>query len=264
MATLPSGFGVLVTRPAEQADNLCRLVEEAGGRAIRLPLLAIVPVDSESEGPQTLRSLGQPDWLIFVSANAVRCAFELLGPQWLKSRPAKIAAIGLATAQALAERGVTVDLKPKRQFNSEALLAMPEWEDVTGQQFVIVRGIGGRELLAETLRQRGGRVAYAEIYRRIDTEIDMAGLLARWRAGEIGTVTVTSGEALEHLSRLMAGEDRELMLTTPMVIIGERLGEQARKLGCRRVVTADANDANIFDAVAGIARELNQFTNFRG
>ena len=41
MAILPSGLGVLVTRPVEQAEVLCKLIEDAGGKAIRLPLLGI-------------------------------------------------------------------------------------------------------------------------------------------------------------------------------------------------------------------------------
>ena len=196
------------------------------------------------------------DWLIFVSANAVRCAFELLGPQWLKGSPAKIAVIGQATARALSERGVAVDLKPKQQFNSESLLAQPEWADVAGKRFLIVRGKGGRELMAETLRERGADVEYAEVYQRIKPRIDVDGLLARWRAGEIAVVTLTSGEALDNLSRLMPETDRELLFRTPMVVIGERLAKRAHQLGCAHVIAAEAGDADIFDAVVRIVREF--------
>ena len=154
MADLPPGFGVLVTRPAGQAGTLQRLIEDSGGTAILAPLLDIEPVARDGEGPRRLGRKENPNWLVFVSANAVRCAFDLLGVQWLEGCQAKIAAIGLATARALAEKGVEVDLKPKQQFNSEALLAEAEWEQVSGLRFLIVRGVGGRELLAETLDRK--------------------------------------------------------------------------------------------------------------
>lgn len=253
---MPPGFGVLVTRPSGQAEILCRLIEDGGGRAIRMPLLDIAPVTAEEEGPRRLAQPQNQDWLVFVSANAVRCAFGLLGPQWLEGRRAKIAAIGLATAQALAEHGVTVDLKPKQQFNSEALLAEPAWADVGGQHFLIVRGEGGRELLAQTLRTRGGLVEYAEVYRRLPAAVDRESLLSRWRGGDIGAVTLTNGEALDRLALLMAGGGEELLATTPMVVIGERLARQARETGCDLVIAAGASDADIFDAIARIGQAV--------
>ncbi len=255
MTALPSGFAVLVTRPVRQAEPLCKLIEEFGGQAVRFPLLEIVPAEESDAGPRRLRCLENLDWLIFVSANAVRCAFELLGPQWLAHNAPKIAAIGQATAGELAARGVAVDLKPKQQFNSESLLAQPEWADVAGKKFLIVRGEGGRELLADALRQRGGGVEYAEVYRRLPPRADAEDLLSRWRAGGIAAVTVTSGEALDHLSELMKGNDREMLLRTPLVVIGERLARRARALGCVRVIATEASDRDIFGALLRIGQE---------
>ncbi len=255
VTVLPAGFGVLVTRPAGQAENLCRLIEDGGGTAIRLPLLEIETV--AGGGAHRLGRLDDLDWLVFTSANAVRSAFALRGPQWLEGNRAKTAAIGQATAQALEEKGVAVDLKPKQQFNSEALLAEPAFAAVSGRRFLIVRGVGGRELLAETLRERGGLVEYAEVYRRRPPKPDdLPGLLALWRAGGIGAVTITSSEALANLAHLMAGSDLELLLRTPMVVIGERLGKQAREQGYAQVIATEAGDAAIFDAVARIGRAL--------
>ena len=265
MSVLPSGFGVLVTRPAEQAEALCKLVEDAGGKAIRLPLFVIESAQREDLGPQCLRNLDSTDWLVFVSANAVRCAFALLGPQWLnKGAKPKIAAIGQATAQALLDQGITVDLRPKAQFNSESLLAQPEWMQVRGLRFLIVRGEGGRELLAETLRQRGGAVEYAEVYRRVATKIDEDGLLAQWRLGDIAVLTVTSGEALAEFWRQMSDGGRGLILHTPMVVIGGRMAKQARELGVVQVFEAEARDADIFDAVSRIAQEIHKTHQPRG
>jgi len=264
MTVLPAGFGVLVTRPARQAEALCQMIRDGGGTAIRVPLLEIETAAIGEEGPSRLGRLDGLDWLVFVSANAVRCAFELLGPQWLEACPAKIAAIGQGTALALAEKGTAVDLKPKQQFNSEALLAGPEWSDVEGQRFLIVRGVGGRELLAETLRARGCLVEYAEVYRRKPPALDTQGLISRWRAGDFGVVTVTSGEALDRLAQIMAGGAEDLLKRTPVVVIGERLATRARGLGCAQVTAAGASDMDIFDAVVRIGQALMKTHQTRG
>lgn len=258
MAVLPAGLAVWVTRPVEQAGPLCRMVEEAGGDAIAVPLLDIAALQSEAPGPSKLRDLGGVDWLVFVSVNAVRCAWPWLGPQCLQGKYPKIAAIGQATALALAERGVAVDLRPKQQFNSEALLAQAEWENVQGQHFLIVRGEGGRELLAQTLSSRGARVEYAEVYRRVCPDLKASGILARWQAGGVDVICITSGEALENLGKLLeqAEGGRELLMRTHLVVIGERQAKRAQELGCTHVVAAEASDLNLFDAVVRIGQEF--------
>ena len=248
-----AGFGVLVTRPAEQAEGLCRIIEEAGGEAVRLPLLEIVAQEPQGESAQWLRRLSDVDWVIFVSVNAVRHGWN-----WFEAGPKqgprpKIAAIGQATAEALERRGVAVDLTPKQQFNSEALLALAEFADVAGRRFLIVRGAGGREMLAQTLRLRGAEVAYAEVYRRILPPIDVDGLIARWRAGGIRATVITSGEALSNLALLLDGKGMDLLTQTPLIAISERLAEQARALGCRSVATtAAASDEAIAESVISL------------
>ncbi|MDD5033983.1 MAG: uroporphyrinogen-III synthase, partial [Methylococcaceae bacterium] len=86
--------------------------------------------------------------------------------------------------------------------------------------------------------------------------IDRQGLLDRWRKGEIEVVSITSGEALDYLVRLMEESGMELLHQTPMVFIGERLEKRARELGCTHVAAAEASDLGIFDALVRIAREV--------
>lgn len=245
-----SGVGVLVTRPKDQAENLSLLIEQAGGTAIRLPLLEIVEFDEDCQGVCRLKQLEDWDWLIFVSSNAVRCAFKWLN---LAKSGVKIAAIGKATADALASLGIQVDLAPIRQFNSEALLAMPALQQVEGQRFLIVRGEGGLDTLYQTLTSRGAKVAYAELYKRVMPKMDFEGLIARWKSFSLRIAIITSGEALDNLAGLLA--ESALLNTTPLVVIGERLTAKARDLGCVQVKMAEACDIAIFDSVMSVARE---------
>lgn len=252
---LPADFGVAVTRPREQAETLCRMIEDAGGRAIRLPLLAIEALEPECAGAARLRRLDDVDWLVFISANAVRFGLEHLPPNVLEgTKHPHIAAIGEATRGALELRGLAVDLAPKAQFNSEALLAQPEWSDMRGQRVLIVRGEGGRELLAETLRARGAEVEYAEVYRRIWPPLDVAYFLSLAQSAALGALVVTSGEALEHLAGQLGTAALERIARIPVIVVSERLAQAARDLGFQNpVVASAASDRAIFDTAAGIA-----------
>jgi len=249
-----SGIGVLVTRPREQADGLCALIEAAGGRAIRLPLLEIAAVDDPAAAGELLSRSERWDWLVFTSTNAVRFALAICGGSYTTSRRTRIAAIGEATAEALAEAGVRVDLIPKPQFNSESLLASPEMADVTGKSILIVRGEGGREHLAEILRARGAEVAYAEVYRRILPEADAAHWIGLWRQGHIDVVTITSGEALNNLARLLGEARHEFAERTPLVVMGSRVEKLARDQGWRCVIGAEpAGDRAMAETIVRLA-----------
>jgi uroporphyrinogen-III synthase len=245
-----AGVTVLATRPAEQAGGLSALIEAAGGRVLRWPLLEIEPTGSDSPAAELLNRPDDWDWLIFVSANAVRCARALGGWAGRRSARTRVAAVGAATAEALAETGIRVDLIPKPQFNSESLLAAPELAQVAGRRILIVRGVGGRELLAATLRERGAETAYAEVYRRLRPKGDAAAWIDLWRSGGIDLATVTSGEALEHLMDLLGEAGPELASRTPLAVIGPRIGALARKRGWRRIIEAgQASDAGLAEAI---------------
>ncbi|BBL76942.1 uroporphyrinogen-III synthase [Methylomagnum ishizawai] len=250
-----AGRTLLVTRPADQAEGLCASIEAAGGRAWRWPLLEIVPV-GDAAPALALLNRDDWDWLVFVSANAVRCAAGLRAWTRRGSGSTRIAAVGAATAQALAETGMRVDLIPKPQFNSESLLAAPEFAQVLGKRILIVRGAGGREWLARTLAERGAETAYAEVYQRCRSQADPACLVEAWNEGGVDMALATSGEALAHLMDLLGEAGPALADQTPLAVIGGRIAQQARERGWRRVVVAEpASDDGIMAAIIGFYRE---------
>lgn len=246
-----AGLRVLVTRPAHQAEPFCALLERAGAEPVRFPVLAIVPSPRAGDLAGLAGHLERYDLAIFISANAVQ---QGLGPL-LRGRawPAgtAIAAVGRSTATALAEHGLPVALVPEAGFNSEALLAMPALRDMAGRRVLIVRGEGGRETLAETLRGRGARVEYAEVYRRVLPEVGEAALRDAWRAGGIDAVAVTSVESLRNLWQLAGPDARPLLQAAPLILASGRIAETARELGCRGPleVAEDATDAAMLAAL---------------
>lgn len=251
------GWRVLVTRPEEQADGLCALIERAGGVPVRFPLIVIEPISDASPAIDRL-TLGKDwDWLIFVSANAVRHAFRLPALRRAMTGATRVAAIGRGTAEALQEQGIAVDLRPEAQFNSEGLLASPEFTDCASRRVLIIRGHGGRELMAETLRQRGAVVDYAEVYQRVAPRLGKEHLLAAWRRGDIDALVLSSSDALNNLMELLGPGDSSLLYHTPVAVIGERLAVLARELGCQRLaVAAEASDQGLCAALVRLANSI--------
>ena len=144
------GVGVLVTRPQRQADGLVAAIESRGGVAIRFPVIEARP-HPQADVIAMAETLHIPDIVIVVSANAVRFGLRFAGD-------AAIAAVGPATARSVENSGRQVDIRARDGFDSEQLLATPELQDVAGKVVRIIRGNGGRELLASTLRERGATV----------------------------------------------------------------------------------------------------------
>lgn len=238
--------GVLITRPAAQAEGLCRLVETAGGRAIRFPTIAIEPVANR----EPARALLAQDWdlILFVSRNAVERALPLLPNGRLPAEP-RLGVVGAATARALSRVGRLPDLMPAGRSDSESLLALPEFSDLSGRRVLIVRGVGGRGLLGDTLVERGAQLAYAEVYLRTLPVTDAASLLTHWRR-DVQLATATSGEILDNLLILIGEKGRDLLLDTPLVVVSERTGETATEFGFARVEVADdASDAAVLAAL---------------
>lgn len=240
MTQLLNGKRILVTRPQQQALNLVQLIEQHGGQACGFPTLEIVPIVNTAVNEQ-LENLKSYQWLIFISANAVNFAVAAINGKIGHLTQAKLAAVGKATAKALQEAGLTVDLVPETGFNSEALLEMPALEKVQKQRILIVRGVGGRETLAEQLKKRGAIVDYWEVYRRQRPEIDAMPVLKLLKRQQIDWLTITSSEALQNLITML-DMHKSLLFNVPLVVISERIKQIAESIGFKKIVVSSSPD----------------------
>ena len=218
------GFGVLVTRPEHQAGELVAAIENAGGEAIRFPVIDIEPQDSD-DLMRWLEELPPADITVFISANAV-----LYGLQFVNGDDTAIAAIGPTTKSAIESAGREVDVFPADGYDSEHLLAEPGLQDVAGKNIRIIRGDAGRELLADTLRRRGARVDYLSVYRRVTRLYSpnlLAGLETRWRHGQVNCVIAMSVDSLTKLMEILPAGCHELLAKTPLVTPSARVLQTA-------------------------------------
>jgi uroporphyrinogen-III synthase len=145
--------------------------------------------------------------------------------------------VGAATAQILRDHGLDVHC-PADGDDSEALLQLSRLREAVtepGAQVLILRGEGGRELLAERLRALGASVEYLELYRRDLPAYPPQELPRRIAAERLNGLVVSSGQGFEHL-RQMAGDAWPSIAQLPLFVPSPRVAELARAAGARTVV----------------------------
>jgi uroporphyrinogen-III synthase len=242
-----AGLTVVVTRPARQAARFTQLLHDRGAATVSFPVLEIEPVTLD-EAARAALAPDSYDWVIYTSANAV----DLSLPQLGRPARARTAAIGRATAAALAAAGVHVSALPESGANSEALLAHPDFASPRGRRILIVKGVAGRDALRAGLAARGALVATAEVYQRTRPMPSPEAFAALDRARGAGpVVAVTSVEVLDSLLDVAAEAPYAWLRDTPLLLPGERVAEEARRRAWRGplLVARTAEDAVMLDAL---------------
>lgn len=252
---------VLVTRPTHQAEKLCHLLKINNAEPICLPTIEIVPLNlGKSEIEQ---ALANTDWFIFTSANAVHCYCSLLDD--VKMRELKIKsclAIGQATAKSLVSKGLNVDLTPTDGYNSEALLDLLASHDVSQKNILIIRGENGRETLLENLKKRGARVSYQNVYKREIPKVDCTEVLQLISQKQLNVITITSGEAIENLVKMLPKMQHNLLKKIPLIVISERIQNIAEDLGFENIMLAQIpSDDAILKTITTIINEEGKWLN---
>ncbi len=260
-----SGLRVLVTRPAQQAEPWCKLLQAEGAEALSVPLLELAPVTE----PNQIRAIKNRildfdlyQKAIFVSQNAVAYGMEWLEDYW-PQLPTGIEyfAVGAATARALAAFGVQAT-DAAGAMNSETLLETEELkaERVANQRILIFRGLGGRPHLGEVLSARGAQLDYCELYQRLMPEgaasrLGKASMASAFEAHR-QVVALHSGESLHNYQKALEQVNfenpgaAEALANSILLVPGERVAQLARELGFNKIIQAEnATDTSMLAAL---------------
>ena len=242
------GVRVLVTRPEPAAGRLAEAFAGEGAIPVRVPAIVIAPVADRASAERLRERLSGVAVVVFTSVSAVEGFFDLAPDMSPDGLPPVALAVGRATAEALRVRRVDGVRTPAGRFDSEGLLACPELdaERVNGRLVAIVKGEGGRGLLAHELRRRGAEVIEADVYRR-EAPPQLAATLDGVRES-IDVVTATSVEALDNL--LGAAPWTAPWLSRRLLVTAsERIAGIARARNLSRVTVAEgADSASIVEA----------------
>lgn len=227
---------VIVTRPAAQADQWVQSLAQHGIAAVALPLIAIEPPADAAPVRQAWQQLGAHRLVVFVSPNAAEQFFAMRphGASWPNDVLA--ATVGPGTTETLKRHGVPAPaiVEPAAdapQFDSESLWRQLETRDWRGAPVLIVRGDGGREWLADTLKARGAAVSFVAAYRRAAPRLDADS--ARVLDDAVARPTehlwfFSSSEALDHLAELRPGVE---WAASSAITTHPRIAKRARDCG---------------------------------
>jgi uroporphyrinogen III methyltransferase/synthase len=235
------GKRILVTRAREQASEFARRLEAAGAEVVEYPAIAILPPESFQPLDAAIGRLREFSWLILTSVNGVRFFWERLLAAGKDSRALaglKIAAIGPATAKALASHGIRADVVPS-EFKAEGLLEALAGEAISGVGVLIARAAEAREILPETLRARGARVEVVPAYRTVKNAEDAAALRAMLQEKAIHVVTFTSSSTVTNFLELAGPEPARLLDGVLVASIGPVTAETAARHGIVSQILTD-------------------------
>jgi len=222
------GLKVLVTRPKEQGERLAEHLSSKGFSPILAPMIELTELGEDHLDAQlnSLNRLQDMDAVIAISANAFNFALRLFDTAQIPiPKQLDWYAIGTATA----DRMRLYDLNPilpVSRFDTEGLLALPNFLEVNNKKFLLLAGVGGRKKLESVLRERGALVERLELYRRTaisDHCLDVCELP--------DAIIAMSGETVESLRNCLVNSDLDPWLGQPLFVPSARTGELALSFG---------------------------------
>jgi uroporphyrinogen III methyltransferase/synthase len=249
------GKRVVVTRAPEQAQEFVKRLEEMGAEVLLCPVVGFSDADDFGPLDGALRSLGNFDWILFTSANAVRffckrcraLGLDLGGSQ--SPRP-MVASVGPATAQVAMEEGLRVDHVASRH-NGKAL-AEELWGAVTGRKVLLPRSDRAGDELPTALRSAGAEVVEVVAYRTTGPSPSGSDVLECIRAGKVDVLTFASPSAFHNFGDAV-GTDvlGELAAHATFAAIGPTTAGAIREAGLRvGIEAAEGTAAGFATAIA--------------
>ncbi len=209
---------VIVTRPEGQGGELAGRLEALGHEVVLCPLVRIEPLGSD---PIDVTAY---DWVVVTSANGAR---ELA--RRISGRPRRLAAIGPATAAALSDAGLEVDLVPAVATQEGLLAELPR----PAGRVLFAGAERARRLLIDELS-----ADFVPLYRTVELTPDESP------AGDL--VVLASGSAARAFGRLG--------LDIAAVSIGPQTTAVAQAAGLRVIAEAKTHDAEgLLNAIVSLS-----------
>jgi len=252
------GKRILVTRAAEQAAQLVRLLTDAGAEALVCPLIAIAPPDDPVPLDAAIDQLAATDLLILTSVNAVHWFFRRLAERGLDARAlqgVELVAVGPKTAAAFTQFGLKPDLVPD-EYHAEGVIACLKQRGVDGKRILYPHADLAREVIPKQLTALGAEVIAPVAYRNICPP-ESVTLLKTYLSEDPDAITLTSSSTLTNLLALAENAEAELN-DIPLISIGPQTSATIRQAGL--TVAAEAAPSTLEGLVAAMVEYFTDNT----
>lgn len=241
------GNTVIVTRSRTQASELTEKLEELGVEALEFPTIRTVEPESWDDADAAIARIEDYDWIVLTSVNAVDAFFDRLIAQGRDVRSvanAKFASVGPATSERLRARGINPDYVPSEYKAEGVAEGFVERGVGEGVRVLIPRAADARDVIPDTLRERGAEVDVAHVYRTVMGQGE-ASVIERLVNGDVDVVTFTSSSTVKNfMSLLAAGLPADVTVEKALegvrfASIGPITSDTARELGLTIDIEAD-------------------------
>jgi len=262
---------IIVTRPSGQARQLIEVltlaIQNSGvakhslPEVISLPLLTIVPKADAALADHIATVLSDADLAIFVSPNAIESVMRLLERDWqtFSKQIIPIGVMGGSSQLALRNHGIGNEVNPTpiimpkhhAQWDSEGLwheLQTLNWNWVD-KKVVIFKGEGGRDWLADTLKNAGANVETISSYTRIPLDVDNPAWQAIHEMDFSKSLwLLTSSEAVRYLGTVMKDQFTQDLSAASALCPHHNIADAAEIIGFGEVFTTDSGDEALIKA----------------
>jgi uroporphyrinogen-III synthase/uroporphyrinogen III methyltransferase/synthase len=246
------GRRILVTRARHQAGKLSEGLRALGAEPVEVPVLEIQPPESYEPLDAALGNLASYDWLILTSANTVRVLAERAKKFHVSFGGLKVAVVGAATAAEAERFGLRVDLTPE-EYVAESLIEALGTR-TTGLRFLLARATVARDIIPDTLRQRGAIVEVVDAYGK-GIPVDAPEMLRQALRQPIDAAAFTSSSTATNLAEAAAKAGIAFPLAGVLAIsVGPVTSQTLRELGWAPAAEADPHD--ISGLIAAVVKVL--------
>jgi len=194
------GRRIVITRPRDQAVEWRRKLEALGATVIELPLIQVRKDVNLNTLAEVLTEFGSYEWIIFTSTNGVKYFFEEFVRVHEDIRAlglVRIAAVGEATAAAIRELHLRVELQPKKASGEELARELVERESMDSAKVLVVTGNLNRDTIVEKLNDARAIVDRLPVYKTEETDLAADPIAGDFRANGADAILFASPSAAQ-------------------------------------------------------------------
>ena len=237
---------IAITRPSGKGEQLKAQLEQHQIAYLHTPVLSLTSITLDA---QQLAPLDNADVIIFISQDAVQSLAEQYPTL---PAHAKLFAVGEQTAQAIETHFSRKADFPEQQ-DSEGLLALKALQDLDAKQCLIVKGKGGRTLIATTCKSRGAILNQCVVYERAALEETADSWLDHWREQQITAIVLSSNAAIDAVFNTQSEQHLDWLKQRDFYLVSQRSCDylqQQYQIAQTQVYLADgASDDAVFSCI---------------
>jgi uroporphyrinogen III methyltransferase/synthase len=239
-----AGIRIMVTRAADQAQEMYKSLRELGADVLPYPTIATEETVIPEAWQDIMAMADQHGWLIFTSENGVRYFFRQFLSRWKDIRHlsgVRIAAVGVGTASALARLHIAPDFIPSIATTASLASELKESGQTKGTPVLRVRGNLGDDRIEKTLTDAGAFVQPVRVYRTFFPEWP-PGFRDKLFQYPPDLIAFTSGSTFDGLCHIL-GEDgvKEFTIGKIIASIGPSTSDHIRDRGIHTSLEADVH-----------------------